>query len=273
MAAPLRAGDILANAEEAKEMVKQFSEANFVDFKVDTNNSKTLKFVCKHGERLRSRSKGDRPKQHYNFIDCKATISFYKSKKDGTCKCTRLDNIHNHPVSEQFYKFDNVTLTEEEIDLCANLRSGNCKPSQIKRILLEKFHKEITIQKLKNVLRNKVPSDDPEDDVNFEEFFEGIENEGGEVDWEEDPDGTVRCMTFASNKMKNAFRSSGVPLVQLDTTFEMEKARYKVLATVYLNPTTNKSEVAFLALLCDESKPNVEYLRFPLSRKSVCVMT
>ena len=142
--------------------------------------------------------------------------------------------------------------------MSSNLRRSNCKPSQIKRILLEKFNKQISIQKLKNVLA-KTPGEDQDDNIDFEEFFEEFENEGGDVDWQEDPDGTVRCMTFSSNKMKNAFKSSDAPLVQLDTTFDMEKARYKVLAVVYLNPATNKSEVAFMALLCDESKPNVEF--------------
>ena len=66
-------------------------------------------------------------------------------------------------------------------------------------------------------------------------------------------------MTFCSNKMKKAFRSTDTPLVQLDNTFDLEKDRYKVMAVVYLNPDTNKTEVAFMALLCDETKSNVEF--------------
>ena len=258
MANTLSVGDIVHSDERAKAMVLKFNQDNFVDFVVETNNQKSLRFVCKHGARQRARSKGQRPKQHQNFLDCKAAISFYKSLKNGTIKCTKIYNEHNHPVSEQIYKSKNVALTEEEIVMSSNLRSGNCKPSQIKRILLEKFNKQISIQKLKNVLA-KTPGEDQDDNIDFEEFFEEFENEGGDVDWQEDPDGTVRCMTFSSNKMKNAFKSSDAPLVQLDTTFDMEKARYKVLAVVYLNPATNKSEVAFMALLCDESKPNVEF--------------
>ena len=56
------------------------------------------------------------------------------------------------------------------------------------------------------------------------------------------------------------FRSrTPLPLVQLDTTFEIESARYKLMAVVYLNPTTNKSEVAFMALMCDEVYATVEF--------------
>ena len=53
-------------------------------------------------------------------------------------------------------------------------------------------------------------------------------------------------MTFSSSKMMNAFRSSNVLLVQLDTTFDLDKARYKLIAVVYLNPIINKSEVSFM---------------------------
>ena len=153
------------------------------------------------------------------------------------------------------------------MDLCANLKSGNCKPSQIKRILYEKFKKEITIQKLKNIVR-KLPVD-ADDEINLEEFFTSFEADGCQVDWLDDPDGKVRCMTFASVKMVNAFHSSDPPLIQLDTTFELEEARYKLFAAVYLNSVTNKSEVAFMSLMCDETNQMME---FAISRlKNICL--
>ena len=150
---------------------------------------------------------------------------------------------------EKKYKRENAVLDEDEIDLCLNLKSGNCKPSQIKRVLVEKYNKELTIQKLKNILNNLPKTDNQEGDVDFEEFFTNVEEEGGFVDWEEDPDGTLKCMAFASRKMKEASRTSDPPLIQLDTTFEVEEARYKLMAAVYINPTTNKSEVGFMAVL------------------------
>ena len=105
-----------------------------------------------------------------------ASISFYKSGKDESITCTKLNNEHTHPLSEAIYKHDNLKLTKDEMDLCANLNSGNCKPSQIKRVLYEKFNKEITIQKLKNIVK-KLPVDD-DDEVDFEDFFTSLDAEG-----------------------------------------------------------------------------------------------
>ena len=124
--------------------------------------------------------------------------------------------------------------------MSSNLKSGNCQPSQIRRVLFEKFNTKISIQKLKNALA-KTKGEDLDDGVDFGDFLEDLETNGGDVDWREDPDGSIGCMTFSSNKMKNAFRSSNPPLVQLDTTFSVEKARYKVMAVVYLTlPLTSR---------------------------------
>ena len=74
-----------------------------------------------------------------------------------------------------------------------------------------------------------------------------------------------------SYKMINAFKTSNPPLVQLYTTFELEAARYKVLAKVYLNPTSNKSEIAFMALVCDETNENIVFTLTVF--KQICVQT
>ena len=120
----LSIGDIFDTVDSVKVKVQELCDGNFVDFKVETNNKKYLRFACKHGARLRLRSKGERPNQHYqNFLSCKATIAFYKSQKDDSLKCTKFDN---HAVSEQIYNHDKATLTEEEHELSSNLKNGNC---------------------------------------------------------------------------------------------------------------------------------------------------
>ena len=152
---PLIVGSTYESEDVIKESVRKFNETNFVDFVIATNNEKSLRVVCKHGCPQRKRSTGIRVHQHYNAQNCKAVINFYKTSK-GLLKCTVLDNVHNHPVSEALYKHEHVVLNEEDLDLCVSLRSGNCKPSQLKRVMLEKFNKNITIQKLKNMM-SKIP--------------------------------------------------------------------------------------------------------------------
>ena len=262
----LLVGSKFETVDLVKECVKDFNKEHCVDFVVNTNNQKSLRFICKHGCPQRKRSKGERVQQHYNALNCEAFINFYKTKKDGI-KCTQINNIHNHPVSKEIYNREHVELNEEEVALCATLKSGNCKPSQIRKVMVEKFNKKLTIQKLKNILRKAIPEDT--EDLDSSEFFEDFQNEGGEVSWELDPDETVRCLAFSSLKMKNAFRTSDPPLVQLDTTFEIEAARYKVMAVVYLNPTTNKSELAFAAIICDETQANIEFALKAFKR--ICV--
>ena len=170
MTSTLTVGVTFNSIQSAKDDVLKFCDDNFVNFVVDTNNKKSLRFVCKHGTRQRVRGTGNRPNQHQNFLDCKASISFFKSQKLNNLKCTKIENQLDHPVSKQIYKYGNAVLTEEEILMSSNLKNGNSKPSQIKRILLEKFNKQITIQKLKNALA-KTSTDDKEDDINFVEFF------------------------------------------------------------------------------------------------------
>ena len=173
----LKVGDTFASVQGAKDAVNWFKQ------QIDTNNKTSLVYHCNHGGRVRgSKSKGERPKQHYNNLGCKAMISFYKSKKDGSLTCKAVNNEHNHEVSAKVFNFENSTL---------NLKSGNCKPSQIKRVLNEKFQKDLTLQNLKNVLRN-ISDNNTEDldreSINFAEFFSDLEDKGGNVDWEEDPD-------------------------------------------------------------------------------------
>ena len=107
MASLLEVGKVFRGEEVAKAAVDDFGKTNFVDFVVDTNNKLCLKYVCKHGARFRPRCSGERPKQHYNALECSAVISFYKSPKlNGGTKCTRLEDIHNHPVSQLIYGAD-----------------------------------------------------------------------------------------------------------------------------------------------------------------------
>ena len=121
----LKVGDRFDTIDDAKVAVKNFGSAIFADFKVDTNNKKSLKFCCKHGGRKRKKKcNGERINQHYNNMGCKAVITFYKSSKDDTLRCTTIENEHNHVLSEAIYKHDNIDLSKDEVDLLCQFEAS-----------------------------------------------------------------------------------------------------------------------------------------------------
>ena len=101
----LKVGEKFRDEDEAKDFIKNFSKANFCDFNVGTNNAKQLLFHCKHSRFRKHKGTGNRPQQHYNYMDCHAKIWFYKSQKrsDRSLKITQIDLDHTHPLSEEIY--------------------------------------------------------------------------------------------------------------------------------------------------------------------------
>ena len=68
----------------------------------------------------------------------------------------------------------------------------------------------------------------------FEKFLDNTEIDGGNVEWIDDKDGKMRALFITSRKMKSAFRACNPTLIQLDTSFEFDQARYKVAAFCFL---------------------------------------
>ena len=152
-------------------------------------------------------------------------------------------------------------MDDEEKELVLTLKEANAKPSQIKRVLLEKKIKKFGTQKVKNLITKFLKSNGGDaDGVNFEEFMQGIDEHGGCVEWVNDSDSAIKSIYICSESMKNAYISSMPQVVQIDTTFEVDKGRYKLAAVCYLNPTTNKTEIAAVALMSDESQENYDFL-------------
>ena len=156
-----------------------------------------------------------------------------------------MNLTHNHTINQAVH--DASSLSQEEESLVTTLRSANAQISQIKRVLSEKFQKNFTTQKLRNMM-NKLKTIASS---NYETFFEKIEDEGGEIDYE--LSGEINTLFIASKTMVNAFTSTDPPLMQIDTSFDVDKARYKIAAFCYLNLTINKTEIAAIAYTADET--------------------
>ena len=269
----IHTGQTFESVEAAKEYIKKFNEENFTNFVVETNNKRSLVLYCKHSVNRDSKSKGKRIHLHYNYNGCAARIRMYKSQKAdelGNLKVTAVEMDHNHIISKDIYESENIQFTSEERDLVAKLNAGNCQTSQIRRVLLEKSQKNITIQRLKNLVAQICPPEE-DDQLNddFEKFLDNTEVEGGDVEWIEDKDKTMKALFITSQKMKSAFRAANPTLMQLDTSFEFEKARYKVAAFCYLDPNSDKTEIAAYAMMSEESTVCFEFVLRQFSR--ICV--
>ena len=151
--AGLAVGATFSSTDDAIAYVSTYNDTNFTNFVRTSNCKKALVYCCRHGIQRSSKFKGARPNQHYNFVDCKATIRMYKSK-DGSLKVTRSNLEHsNHIlVNESVHGFNSDNLDEIEIDLVRTLKEANTKTSQIKRILCTRTNKRISTQRMKNLI-------------------------------------------------------------------------------------------------------------------------
>ena len=221
-----------------------------------------------------SESKGMRQKQHYNFTGCKARIRMYKIQKDeqkGKVKTTNVDLEHNHPISKDLYESENIHYSTEERDLIGTLHAANAKPSQIKRVLLDRCKKKVTIQSLKNLF-SKITPGETEDELHerLQNFLSDTEMNGGVIEWlNNEKDGKMKALFITSQSMKAAFRACDPPLVQLDVSFGFDQARYKVAAFCYLDQNSDRTEIAAFGIMSEESAPCFEFILNHFSR--ICV--
>ena len=129
---------------------------------------------------------------------------------------------------------------DEDEAFVLTLNSATARPSQIKRVLKEQRGKNFTTKKIQNLIRKLAPTD-AEENVSFEDFLQKLEDEGGTVEWKCDPDETVSALFIATKSQKSSVISSQPAVIQLDTSFGVDQAHYKLTAFCYLNPVTNKT--------------------------------
>ena len=170
-------------------------------------------------------------------------------------KVTKSNLLHNHVKKTVV----SASLSLEEEEMVINLRNANAKTSQIKRILHEKYQKSFTTQKLLNVIRKLVQPGVHNQD-SFESFLLHIEEEDGKIEYSSDDAGEVSTFFLASKTMIQSFIMSNPPLIHVDLSFDVDKARYKIAAFCYLNPTTNRSEIAAIAYTADETAVSLDCL-------------
>ena len=103
----------------------------------------------------------------------------------------------------------------------------------------------------------------------FEKFLDNTKIDVGDVEWIDDKDGKMRALFITSRKMKSAFRACNPTLIQLDTSFEFDQARYKVAAFCYLDTNSDKTEIAAFAMMSEESAKCFDFILVHFSK--ICV--
>ena len=245
------------SSADAKSFIENFNRTNFTNFVVNSSNARQLVFKCKHGVERKSSCGGVRPKQHYNFMNCAAIIRLYK-RNNGKFKVTHCELTHNHPTTAAIHKFNNAVLNEEDKDLVLTLKEANAKPSQIKRVLCNRADYKMSTQKVKNIISKLITDDSSGKEL--EEFMSEMHEEGGTIKFTYDSDGTVESLFLSSAKMKRKFIDINPFSVQLDTTFNVEEGRYKLVAFCYLDVPCNKTEVAAIAFIAGEGEANFNFI-------------
>ena len=138
------------------------------------------------------------------------------------------------------------------------LKEANAKPSQIKRILCDRTDQRMSTQRIRNLISKLVP--DASSDKTLEEYLESMDSEGGTVKFTYDTDGCVDSLFISSAAMKKKFAGVNPFSVQMDTTFNIEKAKYKLVAFCYLDVACNKTEVAALSIIANEGESNFNFI-------------
>ena len=220
-----------------------------------------MRFSCKYGYDRNTRATGKRIKLHYQYLECPAFVNFYKSQKcDVGINMTSHSNEHNHPRTDELFKKQTVEIDKDDEDLIENLLLGNCKPSQIKKVLKTKHKKELTMGKLRYKIGQIVANQNEENKIKLETFLEDLEEDGGDVRIKHDPDGSVSVISVLSSTMKKAYLGTDPTVIQVDTSFNFESAKYKLSAICYYNPTTTKGEIASLSFMADETQKSLEFV-------------
>jgi len=211
---------------------------------ITTNNKKQVTVLCRHGVKRESRSTGKRSHLRYNYLACEAKITCFKPATSTVIKVTSVNLHHNHEVSKAAFR--SVELGEQEKEVIADLHNANCKVSEIARVVKKKFDKNLSTQKIRNLIRSLI-SPETDDSLLLQNFLERVDEERGTVEYDVDADGHVSNLFVSTYAMRNAFLASCCTTVQIDTSFDIDASKYKLCGFCYLNPATNKSEFAALA--------------------------
>ena len=254
-------GKTFISKDEAIKFMKDFSEKSKAAFVIKKSRSGTnapLVFECKHGKKRASQSKGSRPIQSTVKMGCEAFVRFYvRSSGETVVKAFNLTHS-NHVVNEKVFKKDIAKVDEVALDTIKDMVASKCQMIHIKNALESKgIHlsaDQIRYQ-VDNILREPINIQSQK----LAEFLQVIKAEGGDVNIQYTPSGTVKVLQIATRRMKEGFMESNSNVIQIDTTYDTNESGYKLSFIVYKNGATGRGEVASMAFLADESEESYRF--------------
>lgn len=114
-------------------------------------------------------------------------------------------------------------------------------------MLCERSNKQISTQKVKNLITKLVPKSSTHD-RNLEDCLESLDMSGDTVQFTYDPEGCVDSLFISSAERKKKFAEHDLVSIQMDTTFNTEGGQYKLVAFCYYDMSINKTEEQLLRL-------------------------
>ena len=219
--------------------------------------SRHVKWSCAYGKLRNQKQLQFRRYQHTKKKNCPVFIKA-SCRKDGTCHITGFEEHHNHINTLAMYQQETHKVIESsEIQCVKEAAMLNLKACQVKNMMVLKFGKKgISSQHIRYVM-NKL-KDPANDDEDLSLFLELVVSEGRNVNILQEKE-KVRVITVETLEMKRAFKGAKPDVVLVDTTFNFSNSCYKMSAFCYLNPVTNRGEIAQLSFMADECEEAYRY--------------
>lgn len=146
-----------------------------------------------------------------------------------------------------------------EMEFVAEAIRMNVSAGQLKNHLKTKYEKSgISTNHVRYMMSKLRSPDMVKEDLSV--YLEKVVEEGGTVQIKLDStQETVRVLTIQTSVMRKAYAGIAPNLVYVDTTFNFNSENYKMSSFAYLNPVTNKGEIAMLIFLTDEGADALEF--------------
>lgn len=204
-----------------------------------------------------------RPVQHSKKKDCPVYVRFYcRGSKESRefCVLTSFREDHNHMLNEAIHSQETHKIRDpDEFDFVSEALKMNVTAAQVKNRVRDKFGKPgISINHVRYMMSRLKSSDSEIEDLSI--YLEQVVEEGGSVrSMLDNKHETVRVLTIQTKEMRKAYSSISPNIVFVDTTFNFNNEGYKMSSFAYLNPVTNKGEIAHLFFLADEGAEALEF--------------